>query len=96
MNSMRNVAGEIRGAIIAMEKALEERKDTLYLYYDYMGIEKWATGEWKANKHGTKMYKEYYDSIKDRLHVVFKKVIAHSGNEYNEKADRLAKEALLK
>ena len=96
MNGMRNVAGEIRGAMIAMEKALEEGKDTLYLYYDYMGIEKWATGEWKANKYGTKMYKAYYDSIKDKLRVIFKKVLAHSGNEYNEEADRLAKEALHK
>ena len=59
-----------------------------------MGIEKWATGEWKANKCGTKMYKAYFDSIKDRLSVVFYKVKAHSGNEYNEEADRLAKNAL--
>lgn len=96
MNSMRNVAGEIRGAMVSMEKALEEKKDTLYLYYDYMGIEKWATGEWKANKYGTKMYKNYYDSIKDSLRVVFKKVVAHSGNKYNEEADKLAKKALDK
>jgi len=96
MKDMRNVAGEIRGAMVAMEKSLESGKDTLYLYYDYMGIEKWAVGEWKANKYGTKMYKSYYDSIKDRLHVVFKKVTAHSGNEYNEEADRLAKKAFEK
>jgi len=42
------------------------------------------------------MYKAYYDSIKDKLRVIFKKVLAHSGNEYNEEADRLAKEALHK
>jgi len=91
---MRNVAGEIRGSMIAMDEAIKMKKDTLFLYYDYMGIEKWATGEWKANKYGTKMYKAYYDSIKDKLNVVFNKVKAHSGNEYNEEADRLAKKAL--
>lgn len=96
MKDMRNVAGEIRGAMVAMDKALKSGKDILYLYYDYMGIEKWAVGEWKANKYGTKMYKSYYDSIKDKLRVVFKKVTAHSGNEYNEEADRLAKKALEK
>jgi len=91
---MRNVAGEIRGSMIAMEETLKMDKDTLFLYYDYMGIEKWATGEWKANKYGTKMYKEYYDFIRDKVNVVFNKVKAHTGNEYNEEADRLAKKAL--
>ena len=59
-----------------------------------MGIEKWAVGEWKTNKEGTKEYKEYYDSIKDKLKVVFVKIKAHAGNKYNEEADRLAKKAL--
>ncbi|HSH35226.1 RNase H family protein, partial [Schnuerera sp.] len=91
---MRNVAGEIRGSIYAMEEALKREKNTLYLHYDYMGIEKWAVGEWKTNKEGTKEYKEYYDSIKDKLKVVFVKIKAHAGNKYNEEADRLAKKAL--
>lgn len=93
---MRNVSGEIKGAMVAMKIALEKEIDTLYLHFDYMGIEKWAKGEWKTNKEGTKAYKEYYDSIKDKLKVVFIKVSAHSGIEFNEEADRLAKEAILK
>lgn len=91
---MRNVAGEIEGAMAAMDIALKNNVDILYLYYDYMGIEKWATGEWKANKVGTKRYVKYYNSIKDKLKVVFVKVKAHSGDKYNEEVDTLAKEAL--
>ncbi|NLH02483.1 MAG: reverse transcriptase-like protein [Clostridiales bacterium] len=91
---MRNVSGEIKGAMVAMNIALEKNIDTLYLYYDYMGIEKWLTGEWKTNKIGTKKYKEFYDSIKDRLNVVFKKVKSHSGDTYNEEVDKLARAAL--
>lgn len=91
---MRNVAGEIEGAMAAMDIALKNNIDILYLYYDYIGIEKWATGEWKANKVGTKRYVEYYNSIKDSLKVVFIKVKAHSGDKYNEEVDTLAKEAL--
>lgn len=94
MVDMRNVAGEIRGAMYAMEQALKSGKDILYLYYDYVGIEKWAIGEWKTNKDGTREYKEYFNSIKDKLKVEFQKVKAHSGDEYNEEADKLAKEAL--
>lgn len=48
----------------------------------------------KTNKPGTRAYKEFYDSIKDRLDVRFIKVLAHSGVEYNEEADSLAKKEL--
>lgn len=92
---MRNVSGEIKGAMVAMDMAIKRDKEILYLYYDYRGIEDWAKGNWKINKEGTKKYKEYYDSIKDKLHVVFVKVRAHSGVEFNEEADKLAKEAKL-
>lgn len=93
---MRNVSGEIKGAMVAMEIAVEKNIDTLYLHFDYMGIEKWAKGEWKRNKDGTKFYKEFYDSIKEKVKVEFIKVRAHAGIKYNEEADRLAKEAILK
>jgi len=92
---MRNVSGEIKGAMVAMGLAIEKGKEILYLHFDYTGIEQWAIGSWKTNKNGTKHYKAYYDSIKDRLKVVFIKVKAHSGIEYNEEADKLAKEAIL-
>ncbi|MFY9286693.1 MAG: ribonuclease H family protein [Tissierellaceae bacterium] len=91
---MRNVAGELMGAVEAMRLALDKGKDTLYLHYDYQGIEAWARGTWKTNKPGTRAYKEFYDSIKDRLDVRFIKVLAHSGVEYNEEADSLAKKEL--
>ncbi len=93
--AMRNVAGELKGAMEAMNWALSENKKTLYLHYDYTGIENWAKGNWKTNKFGTRDYKEYYDSIKDRLDVKFIKVRAHSGNELNDEADQLAKDAIL-
>lgn len=92
-SEMRNVAGEIRGSQYAMQRALELGKSKLYIHYDYMGIENWALGSWKANKKGTKAYAEYYSSIKDKLDVVFIKVKAHTGVKYNELVDKLAKEA---
>jgi len=92
---MRNVSGEIKGAMIAMDLAIKKEKDILYLYFDYTGIEHWAKGDWKTNKEGTRVYKEYYDNLKDELTVVFIKVKAHTGVVYNEEADRLAKEAIL-
>lgn len=94
LSSMRNVAGEIRGAQEAMQYALEQGVSTLYLYHDYAGIAFWCTGEWKANKPGTIAYRDYYRSIANKLKVVFRKVKGHSHNRLNDRADELAKEAL--
>ena len=91
---MRNVAGEINGAMRAMRFCLENGIDSLDLYYDYEGIEKWCTGAWKTNKSGTIAYKKYYDEIKQSVRVTFHKVKGHSGDKYNDMADRLAKDAL--
>lgn len=92
---MRNVAGEIAGARFAMETCLSRGISRMVLYYDYAGIENWCTGAWQANKKGTKALRDYYASVKDRLHVEFCKVKSHTGVTYNEMADRLAKEALF-
>ena len=92
--AMRNVAGEIIGSTEAMEYCIKNGYSSLIIYYDYSGIEKWCSGEWKANKIGTIAYKKYYDSIKDKLEVDFRKVKSHSGDIYNDLADKLAKEVL--
>ncbi len=94
LSSMRNVAGEIFGAQFAMENAIENGFKNIEIYFDYEGIEKWALGLWKTNKDGTIAYKNYYDSIKDKLNVKFMKVKGHSGDKYNDLADKLAKEAV--
>ncbi len=91
---MHNVAGEIKGAEAAMRYALTHRFQKVVIYHDYEGIAKWCTGEWKANKPGTKAYKEYYDSICNKLEIEFIKVKGHSNNTYNDMADALAKKAL--
>ena len=92
---MRNVAGEIAGARFAMETVLAEGFREMDLCYDYFGIEKWCTGEWRANTAGTKALAAYYQSIADTLCVHFRKIESHTGVTYNEMADRLAKAALL-
>lgn len=92
-SEMRNVSGEIKGAMRAMEEAVKLGKKKIYLHYDYEGIRSWALGFWKTNKEGTIYYKNFYDSIMDKLEVKFIKVEAHSGVKYNELVDKLAKEA---
>jgi ribonuclease H-related protein len=94
---MRNVAGELMGAMSAMNIAVNnlDTISSLVIYHDYLGISKWCMGEWKANKVGTKSYKKYYDEVSKKLDIKFVKVKAHSGNKYNEEADELASKAIL-
>lgn len=91
---MRNVAGEIEGSMCAMRYCLEHRIPSLELYYDYEGIEKWCTGDWKANKEETQAYRDFYREISERVCVRFQKVKGHSGDTYNDLADLLAKQAV--
>lgn len=94
MAQMRNVAGEIEGAKLAMQWCIDNDIEEIEIYYDYEGVEKWCTGAWKANKDGTMAYKKFYDEIKKSVRVSFNKVRGHSGDKYNDAADRLAKDAV--
>lgn len=92
--AIRNVAGEMLGAMTAVRWAIKNGYDNLELRYDYEGIEKWATGAWKAKNTLTQKYAEYMQRQQNHIKISFRKVKAHSGDYYNEEADKLAKEAL--
>lgn len=92
---MRNVAGEILGAEMAMAEAVRRGVKKLTIVHDYQGIASWCLGEWKTNKEGTKAYKAYYDSLQDTLKIRFQKVKGHSGDIWNDLADELAKSVIF-
>lgn len=92
--SMRNVAGEIKGSEAAIAFCLERGVQSLEIHHDYEGIAKWCTGEWKTNKEATKAYRQYYLKAAQKLRISFVKVKGHSGDRFNDRADRLAKDAL--
>ena len=94
LSSMRNVAGEIKGAGFIILYCLNRGIKKLTIYHDYEGISKWYQNEWKANLFGTKKYQEFANEVKNQIDVSFVKVKSHSNDHYNDIADRLAKEAL--
>ena len=92
----RNVAGEVFGAINGLEQAFRSGYRNVRLCHDYIGLENWATGEWKANTEISRMYQNAYHKLVSKgLKVTFEKVKSHSGNPYNDRADALAKKALI-
>lgn len=92
--AMHNVAGEIKGAEAAMRYAMENNIPGIAIYHDYEGIAKWCLGLWKTNKEGTRAYKAFYEEACKKIKIKFVKVTGHSGDKYNDMADKLAKEAL--
>ena len=92
--SMRNVAGELLGAQSAIQEAMNQGLPEITIFYDYLGIEMWATGEWKRNKQGTQDYYDFIQKAKETIDIHFMKVKGHANIEGNEEADRLAKKAV--
>lgn len=90
----RNVSGEVSGSVFAIKKAVELNMKEITIFYDYQGIESWATGDWKTNNNLTKNYKKFIDEIKPQIDINFVKVKGHSNDNYNDMADELAKQAL--
>lgn len=91
-----NVAGELLGAMHVIAFAKEHQATSCALFYDYQGIEMWATGKWKANNPITQHYANFMKATAKELHIEFHKVAAHKGDKYNEMVDALAKEGLKK
>lgn len=91
-----NIIGEIFGVINALDWAVSNGYDKVKVYHDYEGLSKWVSGEWKANANVSQMFvnlfKEKFEGV---LSVEFIKVPGHSNVSFNEKADHLAKSALV-
>ncbi len=91
---LRNVAGELEGARYAINEALRRKMKKITIVHDYTGIAHWYSGTWQANLPLTQAYRDFSREAANKLTLCFVKVKSHSGDYYNEVADRLAKEAL--
>jgi viroplasmin and RNaseH domain-containing protein len=85
----RQVAGELFAVEEALRWCEKNSIKDVAIYYDYLGIEKWATGAWKANQT---MTQEYGKAVRaSGVRIRWHKVSSHTGNRWNDRADVLAK-----
>ncbi len=87
---MRQVGGELQAVYTAIEWCQNNHVQGISIYYDYEGIERWATGSWKANNPATQAYASFIRAC--GVQVAWNKVKSHSGNPWNEYVDRLARQ----
>lgn len=90
----RNVTGEMLGAMYAVKFAMLNGFAGLEICYDYQGIEKWVTGEWRTRTELTGKYAAAMREWAKSIDIRFTKVEAHSNVYYNELADKMAKTGL--
>jgi ribonuclease HI len=93
---------QIDGELIATIEALRFVQETypkvskIELYFDYIGIQMWAIGLWKARSEIAIEYVKALDSLEEILDkVTFIKVNSHAGeSDGNDLVDKLANEAV--
>jgi ribonuclease HI len=91
---MRNVAGEIQAAMIAVSHALSVGADEIIISHDFTGVAEWPLGRWKTNRAGSVAYAEFMRNCSEKIHITFDKVKGHTGVKGNMIADRLAGEMI--
>jgi ribonuclease HI len=89
----RNVAGEIFGILKSLEWCQAQGIAEVTLYFDYQGLESWATGAWRAKLPFTQLYAQTVKASGITIH--WSKVKAHSGIPENDIVDQLAKEGAM-
>ena len=93
--NIRQIAGELKGAVKAVEYALKEKETKVVLFHDYEGIAHHATGAWDRKEESSMTY---YDRMQELMNsgieVIFVKVDSHTGDLFNELVDEKCKECL--
>lgn len=85
----RQVGGELFAVMQVVQWCQKEKIPEITINFDYWGIQKWVTGEWKTNISLTKNYASFIKNSPIQIH--WQKVKSHSGNLWNQRADELAK-----
>lgn len=92
LSKMRNVAGEILSVLFAIHHALHKGVKRLIIRHDFENLHRWISGEYKTRIVLTEIYRQIVDSAKkEGLDIEFEKIVAHSNDPCNERADELAK-----
>lgn len=93
--ALRQIAGELKASVCALEYASANKEKKIVILHDYEGIYHHAVGTWERREESSKIYYEKMNFIKNtnQINVIFVKVDSHTGDLYNEIADELAKQA---
>ena len=101
LNDLWNVGGELLAAYCAFFSIVsdilknhdESESYMIEIVYDYEGVGKWLTGEWRTKKTATAWYKKAIEDLRSKvpnLLVQYTWVKGHGDDSLNKEADRMA------
>lgn len=93
-NGMRQINGELKGALLACQYAIKNNIKKLYIGYDYAGIEQFALRNWKSKNEIINFYVSEMNKYMKLINIEFLKIKSHKKCYWNEYADKLCKAAL--
>jgi ribonuclease HI len=88
----RQFGGELQSVIEAIKWCENNGAKNVRINYDYVGIENFATGKWKARNAFSKKYVDFV--LKTKIEIEWRHIKSHTGNKKNDLADYLAKKAI--
>ena len=93
--NIRQIAGELKGALKAAEYALKNGEKKLVIFHDYEGIAHHATGAWSRKEASSiEYYHKMQEFMNSGIQIIFVKVDSHTGDLFNELVDEKCKEQL--
>lgn len=93
--NIRQIAGELKAAVRALEYALENGEEKVVIFHDYEGVSHHATGFWERREESSiEYYIKMNELMSSGIEVIFVKVDSHTGDIFNELADEKCKEKL--
>lgn len=83
------VGGEIQAVISGLKWCSSNHIFEVDIFYDYKGLEYWASGKWRATKNITMKYRDYVKNSGITINWI--KVKSHTNDRWNDYVDDLAK-----
>jgi Predicted double-stranded RNA/RNA-DNA hybrid binding protein len=94
-SNIRQIAGELEGAVRGVEYALSKEEKKVVIFHDYEGVSHHATGFWERKEQSSvDYYNKMNELFKRGIEVIFVKIDSHTGDLFNELVDEKCKEKL--
>lgn len=91
ISGIRQVAGELKGALRGVSYAKSINEHRVVIFHDYAGVANHIDGTWKTTNETSVFYNKFMKNLMEGISVDFIKVDGHTGNLYNELVDDVCK-----
>lgn len=88
----KRIAGEIYATMSAINQAIKDGIPNITILYHYVGVERWATGEWQAEAEVAKRYLKYLEQAQKYIQIQYLKIDREDEDyqQLKDKTERLA------